>query len=209
MGFVDKFLDKMKLGSNYEDEDDYDSYDSDGEDDYDMKPKPVKKKADNTFSSASRNSTSSSSGYSDDSDDDDSSAFKNNISRTQHRFKPAARSTSKSSQRVVSMHERMSPMEVCVMKPVTVEDGREIADTLLNGRAVILNLEGLDVELAQRIIDFTSGACFAIQGNLQRVSNYIFIVTPNSIEISGDIQELLSESISLNTSSNSSQGTVF
>ena len=208
MGFVDKFLDKMKLGSNYEDDDDYDSYEAD-EEDYIPEPKPARKKSDSAFKSSSTGSTSSFSADSDDNDDDNTSSFKSTVSKTAHRPKPATRSASKGSQRVVSMHERMSPMEVCVIKPVTVEDGREIADTLLNGRAVILNLEGLDVELAQRIIDFTSGACFAIQGNLQRVSNYIFIVTPNSIEISGDIQELLSESISLNAGSSTMQGPIF
>ena len=83
-------------------------------------------------------------------------------------------------------------MEVCVIKPSTVEDGREISDTLLSGRAVILNLEGLQVSIAQRIIDFTSGSCYSINGNLQKVSNYIFIITPESVDISGDFQDLLS-----------------
>ncbi len=84
-----------------------------------------------------------------------------------------------------------SNMEVCVIKPSTVEDSREITDTLLSGRAVILNLEGLHVEIAQRIIDFASGSCYSIKGNLQKVSNYIFIITPESVDISGDFQELL------------------
>lgn len=46
-------------------------------------------------------------------------------------------------------------MEVCVIKPSSMEDTREIADTLVDNSTVILNLEGIDVELAQRIIDFT------------------------------------------------------
>lgn len=83
-------------------------------------------------------------------------------------------------------------MEVCVIKPTSVEDGREISDTLLAGRAVILNLEGLQVSIAQRIIDFSSGACYSINGNLQKVSNYIFVITPESVEITGDFQELVS-----------------
>ena len=53
-------------------------------------------------------------------------------------------------------------MEVCVIKPTSIEDGREITETLLANRTVVLNLEGLDVDIAQRIIDFTSGSCFAI-----------------------------------------------
>ena len=82
-------------------------------------------------------------------------------------------------------------MELCVIKPTSVEDAREITETLLNNRAVILNVEGLDVEIAQRIIDFTSGSTFAISGNLQKISNYIFVVTPASVDISGDFLSLV------------------
>ena len=84
-----------------------------------------------------------------------------------------------------------SGMEVCVIKPTSVEDAREITETLLNNRTVVLNVEGLDVEIAQRIIDFTSGSCFAISGNLQKISNYIFIITPASVDISGDFLSLV------------------
>ena len=85
-------------------------------------------------------------------------------------------------------------MEVCVIKPTSVEDAREITDTLLSNRTVVLNLEGLDVDIAQRIIDFTSGSTYAIKGNLQKISHYIFIITPASVDISGDFQEILSGS---------------
>ena len=85
-----------------------------------------------------------------------------------------------------------SSMEVCVIKPTSFEDAREIAETLLADRTVILNMEGLDLALAQRLIDFISGACYAIDGNLQKVSNYIFIITPANVDISGDLQELMS-----------------
>lgn len=90
-----------------------------------------------------------------------------------------------------------SGMEVVVIKPNNVEDAREITETLLSNRAVVLNLEGLDMELAQRIIDFTSGSTFAIDGNLQKISNYIFIITPPSVDISGDFQDILSGAIDL------------
>ena len=86
-------------------------------------------------------------------------------------------------------------MEVCVIKPKSMEDAREITETLLSGRTVILNLEGLDLEVAQRIIDFTSGATYAISGNLQKISNYIFLVTPTNVDISGDLQDLLNTSL--------------
>ena len=88
-------------------------------------------------------------------------------------------------------------MEVCVIKPTTVEDAREITETLLANRTVVLNLEGLDVDVAQRIIDFTSGSCFAINGNLQKISHYIFIITPSSVDISGDFQDIFGGSFEM------------
>lgn len=96
--------------------------------------------------------------------------------------------------KVVPMRSNKMGLEVCVIKPSTVEDAREITDTLLSGRAVVLNLEGIHVEIAQRIIDFTSGSCYAINGNLQKISNYIFIVTPETVDISGDFQDILAGS---------------
>ena len=81
---------------------------------------------------------------------------------------------------------------LAVIKPTTVEDSREITDTLLSNRTVVLNVEGLDMDVAQRIIDFTSGATYAVGGNLQKISHYIFIITPRNVDISGDFQEILS-----------------
>jgi len=87
--------------------------------------------------------------------------------------------------------EKTSGMEVRVIKPTTIEDEIEITDTLLSGRTVLINMEGLNIDIAQRIIDFTSGATYAMHGSLQKVSNYIFLATPNGVDISGDIQNLV------------------
>ena len=61
------------------------------------------------------------------------------------------------------------------------------------GKAVVLNMEGIHMEVAQRIIDFTCGATYSMDGNLQKISNYIFIATPSSVELSGDFPELLAD----------------
>lgn len=82
-------------------------------------------------------------------------------------------------------------MEVSLVKPTSIEDAREICDFLLSGKAVVLNMEGIHTEVAQRIIDFTSGSTYSMNGNLQKISNYIFIATPDSVELSGDFQDLL------------------
>ena len=91
-------------------------------------------------------------------------------------------------------------MEVCVVKPTMFEDAREITDTLLSNRTVVLNMEGLNVDIAQRIIDFASGSAYAMHGNLQKISHYIFIITPPSVDISGDFQDLISGTLDVEIS---------
>ena len=169
MGVLDKFLDIMKLS---DDEDDYDDF-YDDEDDYEYE----KKKKKGFFN---RNKS-----YDEEEEDT-------------YDVAPRSKGSSRTSSKVTPMRQpaRRSnvSMEVCVVKPTSVEDSREITETLLSGRTVILNLEGLDLEIAQRIIDFTSGATYAIDGNLQKISNYIFLVTPTNVDISGDLQDLLNTS---------------
>ncbi|HAQ51164.1 MAG TPA: cell division protein SepF [Lachnospiraceae bacterium] len=84
-----------------------------------------------------------------------------------------------------------TPMEVCIIKPTSFEDSKDVVNTILSERTVLLNIEGLDIGIAQRIIDFTSGASFAVGGTLQKVSNYIFVVTPASVDISGDLAGIM------------------
>ena len=174
MGVFDKFLDIMKLN----DEDDYedDFYDEDEyfDDEESYKEKPQRR------SLFGKKNTKE-----DNFDDFDM--------EEEEKFQPSA------SNKVTPMRHpsarKSGNMEVCVVKPSSVDDSREITETLLSGRTVILNLEGMDLEIAQRIIDFISGATFAINGNLQKTSNYIFLVTPTNVDISGDLQDLLGGSM--------------
>ncbi|SDZ81973.1 cell division inhibitor SepF [Pseudobutyrivibrio sp. ACV-2] len=105
--------------------------------------------------------------------------------------KPSERETrvSKPAPKVTPMRNKGkgAVMEVCVIKPSSFEDAREISETLLADRTVLLNMKGLDLGVAQRIIDFTCGTCYAIDGNLQRIEDYIFIITPAGVELSGDL----------------------
>lgn len=80
-------------------------------------------------------------------------------------------------------------MEVVRIEPTSVEDGRKISDLLLENKVVFLDLEGIDMNLAQRIIDFTSGATYAIDGTLQQMSKYTFVIAPAVVNVSGDFQE--------------------
>jgi cell division inhibitor SepF len=135
--------------------------------------------------------------YDDDLDDDEEMIdvrrkpeSKEATEATEERKKPSPKVT-QMQPRMLKRSGNAGGMEVCVIKPTSVEDAREITDTLLANRTVVLNLEGIDVEIAQRIIDFTSGSTYAISGNLQKISHYIFIITPASVDISGDFQEII------------------
>ena len=99
--------------------------------------------------------------------------------------------------KVVSMRRSM---EVSLVKPTSMDDAKEICDYLLAGKAVVLNMEGIHTEVAQRIIDFTSGATYSMNGNLQKISNYIFIATPQTVELSGDFQDILAAGGALDVS---------
>lgn len=195
MGFLDRILNAMKL--NDDDYDDDDDFLDDELDDYDEAPKKKR-----SFFKKSQ---------SDSFDDEDDSFDEEPIARktlkqpvkTLKTTTSAKTSTGSSlgSAKSVSAGNKVSPirtrknandMAVCVVKPKGMEDAREITETLLANCTVVLNMEGLDFDLAQRIIDFTSGSCYAISGNLQKISNYIFIITPASVDVSGDFQDLLS-----------------
>jgi len=95
--------------------------------------------------------------------------------------------------KVVPIRTTPKGLEVCIMKPTSFEDSQEICDTLLTGRATVINLEGFDDKLAQRTMDFISGSVYAINGKLHRISNCIFIVSPDTVDISGDYLDLIQE----------------
>ncbi len=93
--------------------------------------------------------------------------------------------------KVVPIRSPQKGLEVCIMKPTSFEDSQDICDMLLSGRAAVINLEGFDVDLAQRVMDFVSGAVYALNGKLHQISSYIFIISPDSVDISGDYLDLI------------------
>ncbi|MGH7427526.1 MAG: cell division protein SepF, partial [Candidatus Methylomirabilaceae bacterium] len=70
------------------------------------------------------------------------------------------------------------PMEIVVLEPRTFDDARGGADHLKARRPVILNLKETDRELARRIVDFTCGVTYAVDGQMQRVGEEIFLFAP-------------------------------
>lgn len=193
MSVLDKFLNAMKLNDDdYDDDDDFLDEESDDYDEERPKKRFFKK-------------------IEDDDDYDNYDGYDTQAplkskgqqqTKTQQKAKPIRQVTSSSKVSPIRPRKSGNGMEVCVIKPRSMEDAREITETLLANCTVVLNMEGLDLEVAQRIIDFSSGSCYAITGNLQKISNYIFIITPANVDVSGDFQEILSgafESPSIHT----------
>jgi cell division inhibitor SepF len=89
---------------------------------------------------------------------------------------------------VISMHAQRQ-VRVVVIEPRAFEEAKGITDNLKNRRPVIVNLEQAESELAQRVVDFVSGATYALNGSMQKVGNSIFLFVPNNMDIASDFKE--------------------
>ncbi len=79
-----------------------------------------------------------------------------------------------------------SSIEMKVVKPEGIESVGQIADQLLSRKTILLNLEDTNKETARRLIDFLHGVSYAIGGNLKKVANCTYVITPSNVDISGD-----------------------
>jgi len=82
-------------------------------------------------------------------------------------------------------------MEVVVIQPTSYDEAQEICDHIKAKKPCIINLENMEHSIAQRIMDFISGSCYTLDGNMQRVTNNIFLIAPENVDIMGDFQEEL------------------
>ena len=82
-------------------------------------------------------------------------------------------------------------LQVVLVKPEEFEDAREIADNLISKRTVLLNIENLNKDLSRRLVDFLSGVAYANDGQIKRVANSTFIITPYNVDFVGDLLDEL------------------
>ena len=80
----------------------------------------------------------------------------------------------------------VAAMKMIVYHPVSYEDAQNIIDNLKSRKPVSVNMEELDVAAAQRILDFISGAIYAINGTIAKISRGIFVVAPNNYDVIGN-----------------------
>lgn len=97
--------------------------------------------------------------------------------------------TDQSPKEVNSNHERSYNIEV--VKPQTIDEAKEIANQMIAGTTLILNLQALNEESAKEMLYFVSGVCHALEGNIEKVYESIFLYTPKHINIRNNHRELL------------------
>lgn len=84
-------------------------------------------------------------------------------------------------------------LELIIRQPSTFDDSQEICDLLKQDRAIILNLEKVEPVLAQKMMDFISGAIYALDAKIHQISGCIFCISPSKVDISGDYFAMISE----------------
>jgi cell division inhibitor SepF len=85
----------------------------------------------------------------------------------------------------------MPAARVHVMEPMGFNDAQEVGDRLKAGQPVILNLQAVDRDLQRRLIDFSSGLAYALNGTMSKAADQVFLLTPSNVEVSEEEKERL------------------
>ena len=173
---MSKFMDFLKLSDPEDDYDDDDLFDDDEDDEEDYEEE---------FSFIKWKPKEKSPSY------DEDEEYDNRRSR----IRQPKSSTNPS--KLVSINSRNNNRrgQVFVIKPQDISHAQTVTQYLKEGNLVVINMEGIEIHIAQRIIDFIGGACDALDGSIQGISNNIFIAAPSNIAVTGDLRdEILNES---------------
>ncbi|MDD6727753.1 MAG: cell division protein SepF [Eubacteriales bacterium] len=105
---------------------------------------------------------------------------------SEERFTERPRMRRHDSDKVVNIHTT-AQLQVILVKPERFEEAAAIADNFNEKRAVVLNLEGTNRDVARRLLDFLSGVAYAGNGQIKRVANSTYIITPYNVDVMGDL----------------------
>ncbi|MBS0949935.1 cell division protein SepF [Weissella minor] len=89
--------------------------------------------------------------------------------------------------------KRNSAAKIALYEPRTYADAQTIATQILQGEAVIVNFSSIDERNQLRVLDYIAGATFAVDGDVERVGDQIFVATPHNFEISGSVSQNVSQ----------------
>lgn len=92
--------------------------------------------------------------------------------------------------KIVSIKNNSAP-KVILKKPTEFQDILEIVDAIKSKRIVVMNIVDIDQKLAQRMIDYCVGACYALNGSFQEIAKSIYLVAPENVIISNELKQVL------------------
>lgn len=187
---AEKLWEKLKnfvSGADYEEdydddyEDDYEDEYEDDDDGYSLPPirsyRTSRTSTDTGRTSSSRTSTRS------------TGAGRSLLSKNTISLQTAPRSTTSSrSAKVMNINTNVN-MQVLVARPKSMEEAGELCAQLKQKKTIIVNLENVEHDTAQRISDFLCGANYALDGTIQLISGEIFVICPIDVEISSQLKE--------------------
>jgi len=104
----------------------------------------------------------------------------------EERFSERPRMRRHDSDKVVNIHTT-TQLQVVLVKPERFEEAAAIGDNLNEKRTVVLNLESTNRDIARRLLDFLSGVAYASNGQIKRVANSTYIITPYNVDVMGDL----------------------
>ncbi|OGO88038.1 MAG: hypothetical protein A2Y24_03720 [Clostridiales bacterium GWE2_32_10] len=94
--------------------------------------------------------------------------------------------------KIVNIHNNVQ-MRMVVVSPHSYEEAREVCDYIKARKPVVVNLESMDHQIAQRVMDFLSGSCYSLNGDIRRVTKNIFVLAPDNVNIDSEITGQLNE----------------
>ena len=173
------FWDNVKKFAQPYADDDYDDYNEDDEylDDYDEPAEPARR-------APARRSSAASAPVQDEDDEEDYSL---GVSTGAQSAAPAGTSSGFNG-RILNTGSNAGPkQEVVLFRPASFNDTSKAADHLRNRKAVVLNLESTNKDVARRLVDFLSGCAYALDGKIKKIAISTYIITPYNVDIVGDL----------------------
>ncbi len=126
-------------------------------------------------------------------EDEETAVAKENSINIDEEYFPQNQEKKIDKQNVVSLQSVQKSTKVMIIEPKTYEEVQDIADHLKNRKAVVINLQRIGHEQGKRIVDFLSGTVYAIGGDIQKIGENIFLCTPDNVDVTGTISDILSE----------------
>ena len=97
----------------------------------------------------------------------------------------------KKNNKVVNIHTSLST-KVIISKPVQYDDATEICESLKSRKIVVINTSSLENKIAQRLLDFVSGSCYALGGELQEIERGVYLLSPSNVEVTCELKNEIS-----------------